>query len=631
MFLIKKILLFLIFISLSLSVLAQSRAFNEKILLAKRNMRAGNNEIAEKLLFQCYKIDSSNVVLLKSMLELSASQEKWTRLSIIAQKLQKLDPNNSEDYKYKESLAYFYNQEFTKAEKGIKNCLNFKNIDVLKRQKYTALLTNINFTQEAIKNPVPFEPINLGAQINSQDAEYLPNLTQDGNYLIFTRMTAASKAFPSLQEDFYVSKNENNAWLKAMPLTNKINTVRNEGAPSISADGTVLYFAACERKDGAGSCDIYYSFNRGNYWTTPKNLRAVNTEYWESQPNLSADGRHLFFTSNRPGGYGAKDIWAIDVDVDGTWGKVYNLGERINTSQNEISPFLHFDNKTLYFASDGWPGMGSKDIFVSRKQSNGKWSEPENLGYPINSQETDNSFFVNTSGETAYFSSERKGGYGKEDIYKFSLYPKIRPQKAGYYKSVILDAKTHKIINAKYEIRNINDSSDVYLKETKSGHISLGLEANNKYIISAFADGYLYYSSYIDSIIEDSLSVIEDKIYLTPIAKNEQFELKNIEFEFDKASLRKSSTKELDLFANYLNSNPEIIILIEGHTDNKGNLQYNLKLSQERADAVKKYLLSRTLSEKQIQTKGFGSTQMLYNEENKQDKNRRVVIRIIED
>ena len=620
-----------IFVLLGIDSYSQSEEFNKKFELAKRYENHGSYGKAEQYFWQCYRLDSTNSELLQQMYQFYVRQNNWQLIAKFSKKLQVLFPEEAKQFYQQEVLSYFYLENYGKAEEVYKVCRKkFIINDAEELRACQKLADNIAFAKEAVKKPVPFNPINLGAQINTDEAEYLPNLTQDDKYIIFTRRTRSSQV-PGLQEDFFTSKiNNENLWYKAQPLSRAINTPQNEGAPSISADGTLLYFAACNRKDGMGECDIYYSYNRGNYWTTPKNLKVINSEYWDSQPNLSANGKTLYFVSNRPGGKGGTDIWASSINVDGSFGEPYNLGAQINTEYDEISPFIHFDNKTLYFASDGWPGMGSKDIFMNKKDLYGNWSVSENLGYPINSSKSDNSFFVAPDGMFAYFSSSREGGYGKEDIYKFELYEKIRPEKTAYFKAIVLDANTKKPLEVHYTITASEDTSAIFPKISKGGIISVGLKANRKYTISAYADGYLYYSSFIDSISEDSLKLIEQKIYLQPVAKDKQFELKNIEFDFDKAILKASSTKELDWFASYLKSNSKIQILIEGHTDNKGKADYNLKLSENRAEAVRKYLLTQNIAGDRIQTKGFGSTEMVFKEENLQDKNRRVVIRIIE-
>ena len=622
-----KFLGLIILLSLGIFGFSQNVEFEKKYRQAKRYYYHNNYAKAEQYMLECYRIDSTNVDLLKLLNELSARQKRWKRVAVFSHKLQGLLPSEATKYYRQEILSYFNLEAYTDAEKVLNACLKNQKLDAFEAKSCQRIANNIAFAKEAIEHPVLFSPENLGKEINSSYAEYLPNLTQDGRYLIYTRMVNRSMSFPSLQEDFYISKKEKSEWLKSVPLSQTINTDKNEGAPSISADGKVLYFAACNRSDCEGNCDIYYSYNRGNYWTSPKNLKVVNTKYWESQPHLSADGKTLFFVSDRPGGEGGKDIWAVDILFDNSWGEPYNLGKQINTNYDEISPFLHFDNKTLYFASDGWPGMGNKDIFVSRKLADKTWTRPKNLGYPINSSETDNSFFVDASGTTAYFSSRRKGGYGKEDIYKFTLYEGIRPQKIVHYKALVLDANTKQFLDVKYQVIPVNDTIVALPKETANGQLLLSLDPDKEYQISVFKSGYLYFSDLIDSLVEKGKSSIERKIFLKPITQNEQFELKNITFDFDKATLKASSTQELSLFSEYLKQNPRMIICIEGHTDNKGSVQYNLDLSLQRARIVKEYLVVKGIQDDRIQIKGFGSSQIISKQ--KQEKNRRVVVRII--
>ena len=625
----QKQIIILILNLVSVLVMSQSSSFDINFDKANRYFNRGDYQNAEGYLLSCYKMDSSNVDVWIKLNQVAIKQKNWKRVALLSNKLKKKLPLESVKYSKQEITAYFNIEDYERADKQIKSCFKKHKLNTFEIADCRKLAADITFAKEAVKHPVPFVPVNLGRTVNSKYAEYLPNLTQDGKYLIYTRMAAMSHAFPSLQEDFYISKNKAGVWTKSLPLSHTLNTKKNEGAPSISADGSVLFFAACNRKDGEGSCDIYYSFNRGNYWTTPKNARAINTDHWDSQPNLSSDGKTLYFASDRDGGVGGRDIWAVDVLGEGVFGKPYNLGVIINTKYDEMSPFIHFDNQTLYFASDGWPGMGEKDIFLCRRLTDNTWSDPQNLGYPINSSKSDNSLFVSADGSIAYFTSSRAGGYGKEDIYQFNLYEKARPKRTAFYRSIVLAADTKKTLEVFY---TITDSKDSIIKQkilSKNGEITLSLKAEEQYSISAYADGYLYYSALIDSVSEDSLKTIEQKIFLEPIKKDKQFELKNIEFDFDKSTLRERSTKELDLFVDYLKANPKVKIMIEGHTDNKGKADYNLKLSQERANSVKAYIVSEGIACERIQTKGYGSAQMLSNEERLQDKNRRVVVRII--
>lgn len=611
------------------AILAQVSEFDRNLFQAEERFRYGKQESAEPYLMTCYKLDSSHVSVLRMLFDLSLNQRNWKRLEILSKSLQKKLPEQKQKMQYFELLSYFYLHDFDKAEAKHEIYGPLNDLQSKLKKDYEKLLRDLPYAKKAYANPVPFKPNNLGKLVNSKYAEYLPNLTQDGRYLIFTRHIALSKQFPSLQEDFYITRQENGEWVKAKGLSRKINTKKNEGAPSISADGKRLYYAACNRKDSKGSCDIYISYNRGNFWTTPKNLSIINSEHWDSQPNISADGNTLYFVSDRPGGIGRLDIWAVDVLEDEQFGTPYNLGTEINTPNDELSPFMHFDLQTLYFSSNGFPGMGDTDVFVSRKDKMKHWSEPENLGYPINSSRADNSFFVSTDGYTAYFSSNREGGYGKEDIYQFDLYPKMRPQKMGYYKAIVLDSISLKPISVQYSISNLNDSVLLDARNAKDGQITTGLKAGQEYVISVYANGYLYYSSTIEPIIEDSLGLLEQKIYLKPLAIDQVFELKNIEFDFDKANLKPNSRNELNILSQYLLSHPKISIKIEGHTDNKGADDYNLELSKDRAETVKLYLKNKGIAIERMHTEGFGASQTLSQEDLLQDRNRRVLIRIV--
>lgn len=278
-------------------------------------------------------------------------------------------------------------------------------------------LNIIDFRHQARSHPVPFTPENLGAGVNTSADEYLPALTVDGQTMIFTRRAK--------DEDFYLSECREGVWSQAVALP--INTPDNEGAQCLSQDGRVLLFTACDREGGMGRCDLYLCTLRNGKWTKPRNLGPpVNTGAWESQPSLSVDGRTLYFVSNRRGGYGGMDIWKTVFTGRG-WTEPENLGPQINTAGDEMSPFIHFDDRTLYFASNGHVGMGGQDQFVARMEDNGQWGKPQNMGYPINTEADETNLIVDADGRTAYYSSDRAGGYGRQDLYRFDLPEALRP------------------------------------------------------------------------------------------------------------------------------------------------------------------------------------------------------------
>ena len=310
---------------------------------------------------------------------------------------------------------------------------------------------NIEKCTGAIKllnQPVPFISKNLGPNINSLDDEYWPSLTVDGKTIIFTRLVGANpktnQGRALAQEDFYTSQLIDNQWQPSEPLSS-LNTPSNEGAQSISSDGKLLFFTACNRNDGIGSCDIYFSRNKDGKWSVPQNAgEPVNSPAWESQPSISSNGESLFFVSNRKGGKGGMDIWKCNLlgfSASGSpvWSKAVNLGDSINTPGNENSPFIHSDSKTLYFASDYWPGLGGYDIFYSRKLNDSIWTKPHNLGYPINSYKDEEGLVVDASGKNAYYSSDRPGSQ-RMDIYSFELYKGARPTPVSYVKGKVVQS-----------------------------------------------------------------------------------------------------------------------------------------------------------------------------------------------
>jgi len=292
------------------------------------------------------------------------------------------------------------------------------------------------FAIRSISNPKPFSPVNLGKTINSQGNEFINAISSDGLELFFTGSTndPGGRA-----DDFFVSRrrSDESPWPEAQRLQASINTPAQEGALSITPDGRFILFAGCQWPDGYGSCDIYAAGSAAGAFLEPTNLGApVNTAAWESQPSFSSDGRTLFFASNRKDGYGKSDIWTSTLLDDGKWSQPQNLGATINTFGSEMSPFIHPDGRTLYFASDRHPGMGGVDLFMSRMDDNNVWSEPVNLGFPINTAGDEINIIVNTRGDKAYISSERNDGFGGHDIFVFELYDEIRPMPVGIFQPV---------------------------------------------------------------------------------------------------------------------------------------------------------------------------------------------------
>ncbi|HEX7365526.1 MAG TPA: OmpA family protein [Pelobium sp.] len=464
-------------------------------------------------------------------------------------------------------------------------------------------IKDCEFAIVAVKNPVPFKPENLGANVNTPDQEYLAVLTTDESTLIFTRQI-------NRNEDFYRSYKEGDGWSKATYLSSNINTpAYNEGAQCLSPDGNYLFFTGCNRPDGLGRCDIYVSKKEGDGWSKPVNLGfPINTKGWESQPSLSADGKTLYFVSDRKGGYGSYDIWKSIIGDDGNWGMPINLGPNINTAFDEQSPFIHPDNQTLYFSSNGWVGLGNKDLFISRIDSTGNWRLPENLGYPINTYGEESGLTVNASGTRAFFSSNNFGGFGGFDIYSFPLPKKIQPIAVNYVKGIVFDADSKEKLGAIVDIIDLKAEKSIYTaySDKIDGTFLATLSTEKEYSINVSKDDYLFYSENFSVEKNQVGKPIILEVPLQKIAVGKKVVLKNIFFDSNKFDLKPESKTELQKLIDFLKSNPKTEIQISGHTDDIGDDQSNLVLSQNRSKAVYRYLIEHDIDQKRLSFKGFG-------------------------
>ena len=447
--------------------------------------------------------------------------------------------------------------EYVKAKDLFVNYLNYNDNNEIRILKSRSAIYDCEFAIEAMKNPVPFIPVNLGENINTSDPEYLPCLTADDGLMLFTRRTADNRAPEGVQDDlFYALKNDNNIWQPAKKLSG-INTVYNEGAASISADGSTLVFTACalygkygEGRRGYGSCDLFISYRISSGWSEPMNLGdSVNTVNWESQPSLSADGRTIYFirAPRKRREDQNQDIYVASRRPDNHWTKAKKLPEIINSPQREETVLIHPDGITLYFSSNGHPGMGGLDLFMTQKDAYGNWSKPINLGYPINTLNDENSLMVSTNGELAYFSSNMEGGFGSFDIYAFELYTKARPLPVTYVKGVVYDSLTHKPIEARFELIDLDTGEEVYnsFSNPEDGVFLIPLPAGKVYALNVNHKGYLFYSDHFELKENDQLPFLLN-IPLLPITKGGEVILKNVFFDTDKYDLQPQSQSELN-------------------------------------------------------------------------------------
>ncbi len=454
----------------------------------------------------------------------------------------------------------------------------------------------------------------MGENINSAYSEYLPSLTLDELRIVFTVLRPRDKKTVCdnciEEEDIYYSEYENGEWLLRTPF-DLINTHFNEGGQSISPDGKYLIFTACERDGGYGSCDLYWSKRIGDTWTKPKNFGPpVNTEYWESQPSFSADGKTIIFTSARPGGIGGYDLWYTTMLGEGIFTNPINMGRPINTEADEDYPFFHPNGITLYFSSTGHRGMGGRDIFYSNKNlADETWSEPVNIGYPINTIDDEISLFVNATGNKAFFASNRPGGYGGEDLYWFELPEKIRPRAVTYMKGRIFDVADKFPLEALFKVIDLKTGKMVVssTSDPKTGEFLICIPTNSMYALHVERSNYLFYSETFELEGEHSdLDPFIKDIYLKRIELGENVVLNNIFFDTDKWELKPESEVELKKLVVLLKDNPNMKIEIAGHTDNIGSREHNLTLSENRAKAVCDYLVSKGISRGRLTYKGYG-------------------------
>lgn len=502
--------------------------------------------------------------------------------------------------------------------------LNGTQIDRFKVDRVKATAA---FGIEAKKHPVPFDPKNLGSNINTPLSEYFPGVTADDQTLIYTRLEKGTN------EEFYISHKEGKNWGKGQNMGYPVNTPQNEGTISLSSDGQYIFFTGCNRQEGEGSCDIYFSALDGDVWKEPRNLGfPINTRAWESQPSLSFDGKTMYFSSNRPGGYGESDIWYTTYSK-GHWSPPMNMGPTINTSASEQVPFIAKDDQTLYFNSNGHTGMGGYDFFLVRKQPDGRWGKPVNMGYPINTQADEMCFALAANGKDAYIASEREGGMGELDIYMFELYDAVRPARTGYIKGVVYDAKTMKKLKARVELIDLETGKPFIetVSNRLTGEFLACLQGNKNYALNVSCEGYLFYSENFALKNQSATDPLILNVPLNPILAGERVILKNIFFDVDKFTLRDESKAELDKLVAFMKNNSTVRIEIGGHTDNTGDKARNSVLSANRAKAVYEYLVKNGVEDFRLSYKGYADAQPVADnktEEGRQ-KNRRTEFKIM--
>jgi OOP family OmpA-OmpF porin len=519
--------------------------------------------------------------------------------------------------------------QYDKATATLTEFVKVENQNKQKLDRASLMLKNATFAKENQKEKAKYRQRKLSDTVNCFAMQYFPVLTADQQELIFTRRLVG---IGDDDEDLVVTRKDlNGKWYSPVSISKNINSKFNEGTCTISADGRKLIFTSCTGRKGYGSCDLFESTKIGNDWSEPVNLGPnVNSYDWESQPSLSADGRTLYFVSDRRGGYGRRDIWYSTLDDRGQWTKALNLGAPVNTQYEEYSPFIHVNGRTLYFASNGLVGFGGFDLFFSEKLENG-WTLPENVGSPINDHEDQFSLFITADGKKGYYSHEEMtvSGIPMGRLYEVQI-PENQQVKyrSNYVKGTVKDKKTGKELKAKIELFDLNKNKIVSLvhSDSLSGEYLMVLTQGSEYVLYVNKKGYLFQSLNFNYSDVTDFEPLVINIELDPALKGSVSVLKNIFFDVDKFDLKEKSITELEKIIQFLTENPQIRVEISGHTDNTGNSAYNQQLSEKRSNAVYSYLISKGINPERLSSKGFGSSKQISSNETEEGRqqNRRI-------
>lgn len=633
-----KILLSLLVLSLSISSSGQynPEKINKKAveLYEQGIVRAqdGNLTSAAGIFLKCIEIDKNYVEAYLSLAGVYGQLKNYRSSIEYYEKAFALDPAYTNDYKLPYSINLAGSGEFQKALKAInelqaasasRTSSTYKAADFRKKTYEFA----IDFEKNNPDKNFVFAPANLGDNINTAESEYFPSLTINGKEFVFTRR------LNNYNEDFFSSIHTNTGWDKSQALKGEINTPQNEAGQNISQDGQWLVFTANSRPQGFGNFDLYISYLTPEGWSEAVNLGGkINSDQWDSQPSLSPDKRELYFASRRSGGFGGSDIYVSRMQANGKWGEPENLGEGINTAGDDQCPFLHADNQTLYFVSNGLPGYGGNDIYYARKGPVGVWSKPKNMGYPINTISDEGTLFIASDGITAYYASDRSDSKGGHDIYSFQLPASVRPHKTLWVEGQVFDKKTTNGLPSTVELIDLATKEVMSRVQTdETGRYFITLPAGKDYAFNVNRKGYLFYSDNFMMSNRMPDSVYEKNIPLQALESNASIVLNNIFFDVNKFDLQPQSQTELDLLVKLLKENPTLKIEISGHTDNDGKPADNLQLSNNRAKSVISYLIGKDIDPKRLLAKGFGETKPVTDNKTEHGRamNRRTEMRVI--
>lgn len=528
---------------------------------------------------------------------------------------------------------YYQQGDYHDALQSMKSFVRSSRASMELKTKADFVIHSAEFAGNAIKHPVVNSVVTLPKSLNTSDNEYVNFVNPEKTLLIFTRKVSLGKDSRKrkvYRDEVFISHKLNGIWSDPERMLFPWPQNLNMGGISFSQDGNTMYFTGCQWPGGRGSCDLYYSKKSEGKWQLPRPVFSVNTSHWESQPVVSTDNRMLIFASRRPGGKGGSDLWMSLRQKNGQWGKPVDMGDSINTPGDEMAPFLHPDNQTLYFSSNGRPGMGGFDLYFSRKDKNGHWSKARAAGYPINTKYNELNLIVASDGSRAWITSDRdqKGNY---NLYTFVPDSLLRPERVTLISGTVLDSRSRLPLQAKILVTRLPGGAvvDSLYSDQENGRFLLSVPQGSDLSLHVFKQGYLFASKHL--MVNNSDSISKVTILLEPVEKGNKIKLNNIYFDVDKATLKPAAYPELEQVILFLKQNPGLKIEIEGFTDNTGSEAYNLKLSNERARSVYQYLIDHGIDSKKLSYKGYGNTRPVADNATEKGKaaNRRTELLIV--
>ena len=579
------------------------KTYDKAIALLADNNNVSATKQAIELLESSIQNDQNFIAAHQVLFQLYLDIKKFDKATLLYEKASQLDSSVFLPYIIKYATAYASMGQYEKANTVLNNLFSSGSLPSYLKDGALSLQNICAFALSQKYEPL-IQVTNAGDSINTNAAEYFPTLTVQDSLFVFMRRNNWKR------EDFFMSTINPLGFTQAKPLSDSLNIADKKGSPSLSADLQTLYYAADYGAEGYGRYDIYKVTKTKTGWSLPKNLgRNINTDFWESAPSISPDGQALYFCSNVPGGYGGIDIYVSFKNEKGYWEEAINLGPSINTIGDEQTPFIHADNKTLYFASNGWPGYGGSDLFMSSIKLDGTWTKPLNLGFPINTFDNEGSIAVKGNGAEGYIASDRQDSRGGLDIYKVVLSPLTRANKTYYFNGFIADATTKKplagIVNL---VDPIASENFMQVSVDSTGYFVLALPYFDSLGIRINSEAHEYASMLISADSLNKISGNTFNFYLAAIEKQYSKKFNNVFFDLNTAQLKKSASVELDALVSYLSTTPNATILIEGHTDNTGTVAFNLALSSQRAQAIAQYLIAGGINKLRISTQGYGAT-----------------------